>query len=630
MGSAADIGERMNTPELHRTLRRQLTRSGLSLDDVTDPRMLDMLSRVSTAYDEAEKQRYLHDRAFLVASSEMQTLYDRLEQTSQSAAAVQRDRLKAVFDTAATGLIVVEPDGSVFDINQVAASVLGVAEQQVQHETVGELLRPGNPEDNALAELQYSIKQGKNWRSPDTAVLHSDGHAFSAALFYRAMKTGGGVLAIEDITERKQAQAELLWRANHDPLTGLFNRAALSEQIQRALQRARRYEHRIAVLFVDLDRFKRVNDTLGHAAGDALIVDCAARISACMREVDTVARLGGDEFVIVCENLTTDAEARVIASRLVEAICKPFDIGEDVAFIDASIGIAFSDGHNTDPDQLLRDADVALYEAKEHPGSAIVVYKEAMITRLQHTLDLERRMRRGLDNDEFWVAYQPIFRLPGKTFLGYEALARWTSADQDVAPAEFIPIAEYAGLLDEIGRRVILQALRFLATCQKGTLMFLNVAPSQIIAPGFVTWFDAVLALTGADPQDVFLEVTEMAATSDYEIGPVLNQLRERGVRVALDDFGVGHSSLASLTHLPVDVIKVDRSFLAEAVGDARAETIAKMVCRLGRDLGIDVIAEGVEHPDHLDLLDEIGCGMGQGYLLGRPAAAAEALQYSC
>ncbi|MEI2785868.1 MAG: EAL domain-containing protein [Candidatus Nanopelagicales bacterium] len=618
----------MTTPDLHRTLQRQLTRCAIPLEEVSDPRYLDLLGRVSHFYEDAEKQRYLHDRAFLLASTEMQTLYERLEQASQSAAAVQRDRLQAVFDTAATGLIVLEPDGTIFDINDVAQSVLGTLDPSALHQPLDVVLQPASPSDHTLSELDHAIRHGKNWRSADTAVRGHHGEAFSAALLYRAMATGGGVLAIEDITERKQAQAELLWRANHDQLTGLLNRAALMEQIQRALQRARRYEHRIAVMFLDLDRFKRVNDTLGHAAGDALLVECAARISTVMREVDTVARLGGDEFVVVCENLIQDDDAHVIADRLVDIIAKPFDIGDDVAFVDASVGIATTDGHNIDPDRLLRDADVALYEAKEHPGSAIVVYKEAMITRIQHGLDLERRMRRGLDNDEFTVAYQPIFRLPGKAFVGYEALARWTSMGQAVPPDEFIPVAEEAGLLDEIGRRVIMAAMRFASDCPAGTLMFVNVAPSQVASPDFVQWFDSALQLTGADPHDLFLEITEMSAITDYAIHPILGRLRGRGARVALDDFGVGHSSLASLHSLPVDLIKVDRTFLANASNDPRAAAIAKMVCDLGHQLGIEVLAEGVEQPEHLAILDDIGCTLGQGFHLGRPADRETAARY--
>lgn len=616
------------TDNLHRTLRRQMSRVGIPAEQVTDPRYQALLKRVSAAYEETEKQRYLHDRAFLLASTEMQTLYDRLEQASQSAAAVQRDRLRAVFDTAATGLIVVDGQGVVLDINQVAESVLAVAKDSIEETPLERLLMAANGLDHALTDLGYAITQGKNWRSPDTAVRTSSGATFSAALFYRAMSTGGGVLAIEDITERKQAQSELLWRANHDPLTGLYNRAALMEQIQRALQRARRYGHRIAVMFLDLDKFKRVNDTLGHAAGDALLVDCSQRIASVMREVDTVSRLGGDEFVLVCENLMTETESRLIANRLVDVISKPFDIGGDVAFVNASIGIALSDGHNTDPDRLLRDADVALYEAKEVTGSAIMVYREAMITRIQHTLDLERRIRRGLENDEFSVAYQPIFQLPQRKFLGYEALARWTSGGAEIAPSEFIPVAQSAALLDEIGRRVMLQALRFLRSCPTGTWMFLNLAPSQIAADGFVNWFDSVLELTGVDAHHLVLEVTEMSADTDYEIGPVLDQLRERGAKIALDDFGVGHSSLSSLHNLSVDLIKVDRSFLSQAPRDHRAEEIAKMVCQLGQHLGMEVVAEGVESEEHLSILDDIGCNMGQGYFLGRPVEAAAAMAY--
>lgn len=251
-----------------------------------------------------------------------------------------------------------------------------------------------------------------------------------------------------------------------------------------------------------------------------------------------------------------------------------------------------------------------------------------MITRIQHALELERRIRRGLAHEEFWVAYQPIFTLADLSFIGYEALARWTSDGEEMAPEEFIPIAESSALLDEIGRRVIVQALRFSTSCPPDTWIFVNVAPSQIAAPGFVEWFDSVLELTGADPGNLFLEVTEMTAITDYEIEPVLAQLRERRVRVALDDFGVGHSSLASLHMLPVDMIKLDRSFLRDAPADPRSNAIARMVCQLGQTLGIDVIAEGVESPEHLQILADIGCPYGQGYLLGPPAGQSKALDY--
>jgi EAL domain-containing protein (putative c-di-GMP-specific phosphodiesterase class I) len=282
-----------------------------------------------------------------------------------------------------------------------------------------------------------------------------------------------------------------------------------------------------------------------------------------------------------------------------------------------------------EPDQILRDADVALYEAKEHIGSAVIVYTESMITRIQHALDLERRLRKGLARDEFWVAYQPIFDLADQRFLGYEALARWTSEDDEtILPRDFVAVAESAGLLDEIGRGVISKALEFHATCPPGTLMFVNMAPSQIAADGIVEWFQATLARSGADATSIYLEITEMTAFTDYGIQPRLEELRALGIRVALDDFGVGHSSLASLHNLSVDLIKVAPSFLADATHDARAKVTARMVCELGATLGIDVIAEGVETPEHLQILTEIGCTLGQGFFLGEPRPAQTATQY--
>ena len=612
----------------HRTLRRQMGRAGLSGEDLADPRYAALLSRVSSAYEDADKQRYLHDRAFLLASTEMQQLYERLEEASQSEAAVQRDRLKAVFDTAATGLIVLEGDGRIFDLNPVAESVLGLDHDAMLGASLDAVLMPADALDTSISELRQAIAEGSNWRSSDTLLLTKHGRALSASLLFRAMQTGGGVLAIEDITERKQAQAELLWRANHDSLTGLLNRPALIDQINRALQRARRYDTHLAVMFIDLDRFKRVNDTLGHAAGDMLLVECARRISGVMREVDTVARLGGDEFVAVCENLLRDDDAREIAGRVAASIAQPFLIDGDPAYVEGSIGIAMSDGHGVDPDGLLRDADVALYEAKQHVGSAVTLYTEAMIRRMQHALELERRLRRALHSDELWVAYQPIYTLGEQNVVGFEALARWTTPSGPVAPEEFIATAEAAGLLDELGRLLIKRALQFQAQLPPDMKLFLNMAPGQIAADGIIEWLDHAIAETGADPTRIFVEITETAAIADYRINQRLSDLKARGLRIALDDFGVGHSSLSVLRTMPLDLIKVDRSFLVSASEDSRAEAVARMVCDLGRALGVDVIAEGIETEEQLQFLTQIGCAMGQGFLLGAPQPEQEALAY--
>lgn len=618
-----------NHPEvLHRTLRRQMARNGLSEADLTDARLTELLRQVSNAYEDADKQRYLHDRAFLLASTEMQSLYEKLEAASQSQAAIQRDRLKAVFDTAATGLIVLEDDGQIFDLNPVAEAILGLEHDAMPGAPIDALLRPADPLDPVVSELRRALAEGNNWRSSDTQLLSRHDRALSVSLLFRAMQTGGGVLAIEDITERKQAQAELMWRANHDALTGLLNRPALIDQINRALQRARRYGTQLAVMFIDLDRFKRVNDTLGHAAGDILLMDCARRITGVMREVDTVARLGGDEFVAVCENLTSGEQAGEIAQRVARTISQPFAIEDDYAYVEASIGIAMSDGHDVDPGGLLRDSDVALYEAKQQSGPAVVVYTEAMIRRMQHAVQLERRLRLAMHTDEFWVAYQPIIRLSNRAVVGFEALARWTSPAGPIAPDEFLPVAEATGLLDALGRRLILDALDFMTTLPPGLELFLNMAPGQIAADGIVEWLDEAIAKTGANPSRIFIEITETAAIADYRMGQRLEDLRARGLRIALDDFGVGQSSLSALRSLPLDLMKVDRSFLVSADAEPRARAVARLVCDLGRTLGVDVIAEGIETDDHLRLLTDIGCAMGQGFLLGSPQPRERALAY--
>lgn len=610
----------------HRTLQRQMARAGLSEQDLGDQRMADLLSRVSAAYEDADKQRYLHDRAFLLASSEMQNLYDRLQSASQNEAAVQRDRLKAIFDTAATGLIVLEADGRVFDLNPVAEAALGLDHDAMLGAPLTTILTPADPQETVIDELRAALDDGRHWRNADTVLMTKHGSTLSVSMLFRAMRTGGGVLAIEDISERKQAQAELMWRANHDSLTGLLNRPALTDRINRALQRARRYGSQVAVFFIDLDRFKRVNDTLGHAAGDTLLVECARRISSIMREVDTTARLGGDEFVAIAEHLTNAEDGYRIAKRIADAIGQPFSIENELAYVEASIGIAMTDGQEVEPGQVLREADIALYEAKGRNGSAAVLYTEAMIRRMQHGVDMERRLRQAMYTDQLWVAYQPIFSLSDTRLVGFEALARWDTDRGPVAPEEFIAVADSAGLLEELGRRLIPQALAFQRSLPKGVDLFINMSPGQIAADGVVEWFDEAMADAGADPRQLFIEVTETDAISDHAITGRMQQLRDRGMRIALDDFGVGHSSLSALRALPLDLMKVDRSFLVSSRQDARAEAIARMIIDLGRLLNVGVIAEGVETAEQLQLLREIGCPMGQGFLLGAPETAGEAL----
>lgn len=621
----------MTEHEWHRTLLRQMARSGLSEDQIHDPLFRALLDAVSRAYEDADKQRYLHDRAFTLASTEMQNLYDQLERASQSEATVQRDRLKAVFDTAATGLIVLEHDGRIFDLNPVAETILGLDHDAMISEPFTAALATADSADPATVDLQHAIAIGENWRCSDILLLNRSGATTSVSLLFRPMASGGGVLAIEDITERKQAQAELLWRANHDSLTGLLNRAALVDQINRSLQRARRYGTALSVMFVDLDRFKRVNDTLGHAAGDMLLVECARRITMAMREVDTVARLGGDEFVVLCENLSADPQtrghdAREIAERIINAVDQPFLLDGDPAYVGASIGITFSQGESVGPDTLLRDADVALYEAKRHGGSAMAVYDEAMAHRMQYALVLERRLRRALPTDELWVAYQPILTLSDDRVIGFEALARWSTTDGMVDPEEFIATAEAAGLLDGLGRRLIRQAMLFQSQLPVDLNLFINMAPSQIAADGILDWFDDALRETGADPRRIVIEITETAALADYRIGHRLAGFRERGMRIALDDFGAGHSSLSSLRTLPLDLIKLDRSFLNSTVEDPRAEALARMVCDLGHALGMDIVAEGIEDEDQRRFAQDMGCQLGQGIMLGSPTPAETAL----
>jgi diguanylate cyclase (GGDEF)-like protein len=442
-----------------------------------------------------------------------------------------------------------------------------------------------------------------------------------------------------DITARKRAERRLQHDALHDALTGLPNRVLFLDRLQHAMRRdvRRPGDGRTAVLFLDLDRFKIVNDSLGHLAGDRLLVEVGRRLEEALRPGDTVARLGGDEFTVLLEDLPEPGEARRVADRILQALTEPFEVNQRELYLSASIGIAIAPAGAT-PDEVIRDADAAMYRAKSEGKGRHAMFDTALHEAAVARLDLETRLRRGLHaaaegGDGLQVAYQPIVATADRRLRGFEALARWGDAGgQMVRPDQFIPVAEETGAIHELGRLVLREACRQLrewkdAHDAAGLTMAVNISGHQLLEPAFADEVQAALADHDLEPADVRLEITETQAAADYvAVRAGLQDLYERtGVRSHLDDFGTGASSLTFLRGFPGDALKIDRSFVLAMGADEGAFQIVKAIVGLAHNLGMEVVAEGVETAWQLDMLRELRCEFAQGFLLSPPLEARAA-----
>ena len=442
------------------------------------------------------------------------------------------------------------------------------------------------------------------------------------------VRDGGSLRLVgtsQDITDRKESERALAHQALHDALTGLPNRVLLVDRLEQALARSARSAENVAVLFLDVDRFKVVNDSRGHAAGDELIVGVADRLRVTVRPTDTVARFGGDEFVVVCQETETLSGAMAVADRIATALREPFRIGGEEIFLTVSVGIAIA-GPGASSELLLRNADAAMYRAKEQGRARCEFFDETMQTEAATRLEFQTALNWAVQRDEMRVFYQPLVDIASGRPVGVEALLRWQHPDRGiVTPADFIPLAEDGGLIVPIGRSVLDRAA---ADFEQWRTVFptgqfslaVNLSAHQLRHPGLVEQIRATLAKHGLAPSSLCLELTESALLEDLDrhLG-VLLALRDLGVRLALDDFGTGFSSLTYLKRFPVDMVKIDRSFVA-GLGVTHCDTaIVRSVIELAHALSLTVVAEGIERPEQLEALRSLGCDLAQGYLFSTP-----------
>ena len=458
----------------------------------------------------------------------------------------------------------------------------------------------------------------------DSVVELANGRVI--AIHHRPMPDAGWIATHEDVTERKRVEDQIIHMTRHDSMTGLPNRTLLKERLEHALTLAGRGQQ-CAVLCIDIDAFKSVNDTFGHQIGDGLLQAIANRLVGCVREADTVTRLGADEFVILLSALDRAESASELGQRISRILLDPFNIEGQSIVVSASIGIAIAPQDGNTPDKLLKSADTALSRAKQDERGGYRFFEPDMDARLQARMALERDLRQALPNQEFELAYQPVFNLAANTISCFEALIRWRHPVRGlVSPGQFIPLAEETGLIVPIGEWVLRQACAEVANWPAPVKVAVNLSVAQFKQTSLVETVQRALAAAGVEATRLELEITEsMLLTNSAETLATLHRLRDLGASISMDDFGTGYSSLSYLRSFPFDKIKIDQSFVRDLSNRANSIAIVRAIVSLGRSLGMVTTAEGVETPEQLAQLQQEGCDEVQGYLFSRPTTAENA-----
>jgi diguanylate cyclase (GGDEF)-like protein/PAS domain S-box-containing protein len=543
-------------------------------------------------------------------------------------------RYRQLFDESRTAMIVLDANANLVEHNQAFAALLGRESTNLAGVPFATLVAETDAFDRAFAEL----RELGAVTDVELAVQRNDGNTAICQLSAGLQTVAGQALyhaALHDITMQKLAQDELVRAAFQDPLTSLPNRLVFMDRLGRVLKHSKRHAgYRFAVLFLDLDNFKQVNDTHGHLVGDALLREVARRLETCIRQEDTVARLSGDEFAILLDTIGDLASVTLVVERVREVLAEPFQCDGRVTGITASIGIAISMSGYDHAEDLLRDADEAMYRAKAGGRNDYIIFDSDMHERAIAQRQLEDDLRAALQRKELALQYHPVVELDSGTVAGLEALIRWSHPERGtLMPADFMPLAEQTGVVVEFGWWVLREACRQLRAWQFAypntafrLTMSVNLSTRQFVHPALVSTIDSILAETGLDPSCLRLDLTEGVVMRNAELAArLLDELRGRGIQICIDDFGTGFTSLRRLREFPISVLKIDPSFVRQLGTDGAGHDVVQTIVALGRSMAIDAIAEGVETPEQLQQLRLIGTRFAQGYLFSLPLDAGDA-----
>jgi len=545
------------------------------------------------------------------------------------------ERFRSLVQNASDLITVIDADTTVLYQSPAIKRVLGVEAEAVVGQKLAAVV---HPDDRArfLASLGELMTKPANVVAGEGRVMDSNGiwrHLeFTGTDQRNNTSIGGVVLNVRDVSERKQLEEQLRHQALHDPLTNLANRTRFTDRVEHALERGMRSGESLTVIFMDLDNFKAINDNLGHAAGDSLLIQVAQRVTACLRPADTIARLGGDEFAILLEAVSTSQEAIPVVERIFEALQTVFCLEDKDILVRASIGIATSEGNEGyDAGGLLRDADVAMYAAKSQGKGCYRVFEPSMQVSMIERLELVADLQQALDRDEFVIHYQPIFLLQSGRLSGWEALVRWQHPRRGLMPpAEFIPLAEESGVILRLGNWVLTQACRQAAawygrySSADDLWMSVNVSVKQMQSPTFVAEVAYALDESGLEPHRLILEITESVMMQHVpNTLKRLHELKVLGVGLAIDDFGTGYSSLSYLRQFPFDLLKIDKSFIDDLGAVVSPKELTRAIVELGKTLDLKLVAEGIERREQLDRLVSMDCDLGQGFFFAEPMVGA-------
>lgn len=542
----------------------------------------------------------------------------------------------AVFESTRDGIVVTDLAPRILAVNRAWCEITGYSEAEALGQNP-RILQSGRHDRPFYQELWKTLIETGHWQG-EIWNRRKNGESYPEWLSISTVYDEKGkprqyIGVLTDLSQLKAVEQKLEHLAHHDPLTDLPNRLLMQVRLAATLERAHRHHSRVALLFLDLDRFKNVNDSLGHPAGDVLLVEVAKRLRSRLREEDLLARVGGDEFVVLLEGIETPEQAAIVARGLIEQLVEPFTIEGNAVFIGVSIGISLHPDDAQDATELIQHADAALYQAKQEGRNTYRFHTEALTRAARERLTLETRLRQALERQEFLLHYQPLVDCNGKPF-GVEALIRWQPPGEAmVPPVRFIPIAEETGLILPLGRWVVETACRQMAAWRRDglplQLLAVNLSARQFEDPELTQLIRVTLETTGLPPDCLELELTESLLMRDVARSlAVLQEFKTLGVRVAIDDFGTGYSSLAYLRRFPIDKLKIDQSFVRDLDVDASDREIAATIVAMARNLRLSVLAEGVETQAQFELLSALGCEAYQGYLFARPMPADEVVAW--